>query len=232
MTCETVAVDTPDNLATSFILTLPIHDALSLGHLGGTKSQVMKLPSSCYYYERNRSQRNLTTAASTPSASFYCNLTLHRFKIFKKRHRRWFSIAADISGRVANYQRLRLAAQALLRPTRKPRSGFLLPSGTRTGAHRHHKVCRWRCAYILDSVLVVRMHETHRARPETVARTVDRQLYRSFTNQPHFGVHVVVCRVRRTAGRQRRFMYLQRFAGSELAFQNVADLHVVWCSNR
>src|SRR6267143_3103300 len=84
MTCETVAVDTPDNLATSFILTLPIHDALSLGHLGGTKPGVMKLRSSCHYYEPNRSQRNLTTAAPAPSASLYCNLTLHRFDMFKK----------------------------------------------------------------------------------------------------------------------------------------------------
>src|SRR5437016_9992761 len=81
-------------------------------------------------------------------------------------------------------------------------------------------------------MFVIRMHESNGAWPETVARTVDCQLDRPFSNQPHFGVHMVVRRVGRSARRKRRFMHLQRLAGRKLALQNVADLRVVRRSTR
>src|ERR1700730_9067433 len=75
-----------------------------------------------------------------------------------------------------------------------PVFGNCFSSGDRARAHSHHKVGRRRCAHILDSMFVIRMHESDGARPETVARAVDGQLDRSFSNQPHFGMHVVVWR--------------------------------------
>src|ERR1700694_3222959 len=161
---------------------------------------------------------------------FFCNLTLH---IFKKRplpvvfYHRLIFLEYGKPPRV-----LHSSAHSVSRLPSGVRSGLLIPSRTRAGAHSHHKVCRWRCAHILDSVFVIGVHETHRARPETVARTADRQLDRSLSNQPHFRVHMMVCRVGRTARRQSRFMHLQRLAGGELALQNVADLCVVRRSNR
>src|SRR5207245_10842601 len=71
-------------------------------------------------------------------------------------------------------------------------AAFLFSSRPCAGAHRHHKVRRRRCAHILDSVFVVRMHETHGAWPETVARTAQPQLHRFFSNQPQFRVHMAV----------------------------------------
>ena len=53
-------------------------------------------------------------------------------------------------------------------------------------------------------MFVIGVYEPRGATPEPATRTVDRQFDRSFSNQPHFGVHMVVCGVRRSARRQRR----------------------------
>src|SRR5260370_11109157 len=89
----------------------------------------------------------------------------------------------------------RLYAQAVLWLPPRQRAVFLGLSRTRAGAHSHHKVCSWRCAHILDSMFVIGVHEPHGARPEKIARTADRKFDRTFSNQPHFGVHMAVCRV-------------------------------------
>src|SRR5260370_27554676 len=48
-------------------------------------------------------------------------------------------------------------------------------------------------------MFVIGVYEPRGATPETAARTVDRQFDRSFSNQPHFVVHMVVYGVRRSA---------------------------------
>ena len=53
-------------------------------------------------------------------------------------------------------------------------------------------------------MFVIGVYEPRGATPEPAARTVDRQFDRSFSNQPHFGVQMVVYGVRRSARRQRR----------------------------
>src|SRR6266571_1480561 len=113
-----------------------------------------------------------------------------------------------------------------------PRTETLLFSGPRARTHSHNKICCWRCAHVFDSMLIIGAHEPDRARSEAVARAIDGEFHRSFPNEPHFGVHVMVRRVRRAAGLQRRFVDLQRFTGRELAFQDVADLRIVGRSNR
>lgn len=44
---------------------------------------------------------------------------------------------------------------------------------------------------------------------------------------PHFGMHVMVWRVRRTPGRQRGFVHFQRLSCSQLALQNSAHFSIV-----
>ncbi len=69
-------------------------------------------------------------------------------------------------------------------------------------------------------MLVIRMNESHRARTQAVAGAVDRELDRAFPNEPHFGMHMMVRRVRRASGRQRGFVDLDGFSGGQLALQN------------
>src|SRR3989475_33817 len=65
----------------------------------------------------------------------------------------------------------------------------------RAWADGHDKIGGRRCTYVLDSVFVVRMHESYRTRSKVVTRAVHRQFYYPFANQPHFGVHVMVRRM-------------------------------------
>ena len=74
-------------------------------------------------------------------------------------------------------------------------------------------------AGIRDAMLVVRMNEAHRARAQAVAGAVYSKLDRAFADEPHFGVHVMMRRVRRASGRQRSFVHLQRFSVPNLPFR-------------
>src|SRR5882762_8916527 len=103
---------------------------------------------------------------------------------------------------------------------------------TRAGAHSHDKIgCRC-CTYVLDPMFVIGMRESGRPWSKLMTLSIDREFHGSFPNQPHFGMHVMVWRMWRAPGRQRRFVHLQGFAGGELAFQDVTKLGPVRRSNR
>jgi len=99
-------------------------------------------------------------------------------------------------------------------------------------ADGHDKIGCRRCTHIFDAVFVIRMHEPDRAWPKPVAGSIDGELHGSFSNEPHFGMHVMVCRVGHAAGRKRRLVNLQRFARGELALQHGANLRAVGRSHR
>src|SRR6185295_4559445 len=85
-------------------------------------------------------------------------------------------------------------------------------SRVRSRPHGDDEVAGGSRADILDAMLVIGMNETHRARAQAVAGAVHREFDRAFADEPHFGMHVMVRRVRRASGRQRGLVHLQRFS--------------------
>src|SRR5579859_3230388 len=75
-------------------------------------------------------------------------------------------------------------------------------SGVGAGPNRHDKIVSRRRSGICNSVLIVRADETYSARAELVTFAIHGYAHRAFPDQPHFGVHVMVRRMRRAAGRK------------------------------
>src|SRR5271170_2145980 len=92
------------------------------------------------------------------------------------------------------------------------RSGRL---GIRARSNGDDKISRGRRADILNAVLVVGMNKSYGARPHHMTCAIDRELDRTFPNEPHFAVHVVMRGVRHSARGQCGFVYFQRLASGQ-----------------
>jgi hypothetical protein len=68
-------------------------------------------------------------------------------------------------------------------------------------SHSHHKISGRCRADIFNAVLVVGMNKSHRAWADNVACAIDRELYGTFPNEPHFAVHVMMWSMRHPARR-------------------------------